>query len=132
MTTALWVLDTGAMMAYAHGVDAVGEILVDASDNGALVAVPLLCLIEAYSLLHYDEHEMLRVLRGNEATRIFVPVTADDSDECPQIGSMAARAGRLGAGHAAYLALINAAGVVTSRADQIRAILGPEWVVREV
>jgi hypothetical protein len=45
---------------------------------------------------------------------------------------MSRRAGRLGAGHAAYVALVNAAGVVTSRPDQIRAVLGDDWVFVEV
>ena len=36
------------------------------------------------------------------------------------------------AGHAAFAALVNAAGVVTSRPDQIRAVLGGRWEIIEV
>jgi hypothetical protein len=130
-----WVLDSGAVMAYAHGVDAIGQLLVDVADADldATVAVPLTCLLEAYSLLHHDEHDMLRMLRRNPAVRTVLPMLdVDRIDDCPMIGGMARHAGRLGAGHAAYVALASAAGVVTSRADQIRAVLGDEWEVVEV
>jgi hypothetical protein len=128
-----WVLDTGALMAYAHGVEAVGEILVQVADTEGTVAVPLLCLIEAYSLLHHDEHELLRMLRRNPAVLTVEPVIdLDNGDECPSIGGMSRHTGRLGAGHAAYVALVNAAGVVTSRPDQIRTVLGDGWELVEV
>jgi hypothetical protein len=127
------VLDSGALMAYAHGVEAVGQILVDVADVNGTVAVPLVCLIEAYSLLHHDEHELLRLLRRNPTVQTVVPaVDVDDADDCPWIGGMARHAGRLGAGHAAYVALTSTAGVVTSRPDQIRAVLGAGWEIIEV
>jgi hypothetical protein len=128
-----WVLDTGALMAYAHGVEAVGEILVEVADAEGTVAVPLICLVEAYSLLHPDEHELLRMLRRNPAVLTVGPaVDLDTGDDCPSIGGMARHTGRLGAGHAAYVALVNAAGVVTSRPDQIRTVLGDGWELAEV
>lgn len=127
------MLDSGALMAYAHGVEAVGQILVDVADVNGTVAVPLVCLIEAYSLLHHDEHELLRLLRRNPTVQTVVPaVDVDDADDCPWIGGMARHAGRLGAGHAAYVALTSTAGVVTSRPDQIRAVLGAGWEIIEV
>jgi hypothetical protein len=128
-----WVLDSGAVMAFAHGVDAVGQVLVDVADVGGTVAIPLVCVIEAYSLLHYDEHELVRALRRNPVVQTVVPmVDLDGGDDCPVIGSMARTAGRLGAGHAAYTALVRASGVVTSRPDQIRSVLGEEWAIVEV
>jgi hypothetical protein len=127
------VLDTGALLAYANGVDAVGEVVVDASDVGGSVAVPLVCLIEAYGLLRHDEHDLLRTLRLNRAVRTDVPGLAlDRGDDCALIGGMARHTGRLGAGHAAFAALVNAAGVVTSRPDQIRAVLGERWEIIKV
>ncbi|MEV1288734.1 hypothetical protein [Micromonospora sp. NPDC049679] len=133
MSAPYWVLDSGALMAYAHGVEAVGEILVEVADAEATVAVPLVCLVEAYSLLDHDEHDLLRMLRRNPAVRTVVPaLDLDRADDCPLIGSMARHTGRLGAGHAAYVALTNTAGVVTSRPDQIRAVLGDGWEIVEV
>ena len=98
------------------------------------VAIPLICLVEAYSLLHHDEQqEHLRLLRRNPAVRTVVPSSdVDGIDECPLIGCMARFTARLGAGHAAYVALTSAAGVITSQADQIRAALGDDWVIAEV
>jgi hypothetical protein len=129
----LWVLDTGALMAFAHGVDTVGHVLADAADVDGTVAAPLLCVVEAYSLVDHKHHDMLRMLRRNPVVRT-APATfdVDDGDDCPTIGGLAKQVGRLGAGHAAYTALVNAAGVVTSRADQISALLGADWPVVEV
>lgn len=133
MTRPYWVLDSGAIMAYAHGVESVGQILADVTDAEGSVAVPLLCLIEAYSLLDHEEYELVRVLRRNPAVQTVTPYTdLDNADDCPSIGSMARFAERLGAGHAAYVALSNAAGVVTSRPDQVRSVLGDDWAVVEI
>jgi len=120
-------------MGYAHGVDAVGQILVDVADADGTVAIPLLCLVEAYSLLHHTEFEPLRMLRRNRAVETIVPAfDLDHSDDCPFIGSMARFPGQIDAGHAAYVALTSAAGVVTSRPDQIRSVLGEAWPITEV
>jgi hypothetical protein len=128
-----WVLDSGAVMAFVHGEEKVGQVLVDMADVGGTVALPLVCVIEAYSLLHHDEHEMVRTLRRNPVVQTVEPtIDLDRGDDCPVIGSMARTAGRLGAGHAAYTALVSTAGVVTSRPDQIRSVLGEEWTLIEV
>ncbi len=133
MSAAHWVLDTGALMGFAHRVDAVGQILVDLADADGTAAVPSLCLVEAYSLLHHEEYEWLRLLRRNPAVQtVQLAVDAEHSDDCPAVGGLARHAGRLGAGHAAFVALANAAGVVTSRPDQIRAVLGDQWEIVEV
>lgn len=135
MSNHYWVLDTGALIGYAQGVEAVGQVLVEVADAdpGGTVAVPLICLIEAYTLLHHSEHEFLRMLRRNPAVRTVLPtLDLDRTDDCPMIGGMARHTGRLGAGHAVYVALTNAAGVVTSRPDQIRTVLGDEWEIIEV
>jgi hypothetical protein len=133
VTAPSWVLDTGAIVAFTRGVEAVGRVLVDAADAEGVVAIPMICLIEAYSLVQYRDHELLRLLRRNPAVRTYVPAAEPGvADDCPIIGAMARRAGRVGAGHTAYLALSNAASVVTAQADEIRAVLGPEWSLVEV
>ncbi|MCW3840418.1 hypothetical protein ONA70_09960 [Micromonospora yasonensis] len=133
MSRPYWVLDTGALLAYVHGVPAVGEALVEVADAEGTVALPLACLLEAYTLLEPDEHELLRMLRRSPAVRAVLPaLELDSDDEAPTIGSMARHTGRLGAGHAAWVALINQAGVITSRPDQIRVVLGDDWEVLEV
>jgi hypothetical protein len=128
-----WVLDTGAIMAYVGGVSRVGGIVADAADTANVVALPLVCVIEAYSLLDYEDHDLIRVLRTNPSVQVLVPHSdASGSDDCPAIGDMARRCGRLGAGHTAFVALTCAAIVVTTRPDQISAVLGTDWPVIEV
>jgi hypothetical protein len=97
------------------------------------VAIPLVCVVEAYSLLDTDDHDLVRVLRANPSVRLVMPNSdASGSDDCPMIGDMARRCGRLGAGHATFVALTSAAAVVTTRPDQISVVLGTEWPVIEV
>ncbi|KAB1943578.1 hypothetical protein F8271_09860 [Micromonospora sp. ALFpr18c] len=133
MSAPVYVLDTGALMAYAQGVDAVGEAMVAAADADATVAVPLVCLLEAYSLLDHTEHEYLTMLRRNPTVQVLAPaLQIDQADDCPVIGGMARQTGRLGAGHAAFLAISSAAGLITSRADQVRKVLGDDWPIVEV
>ncbi|MDG4822090.1 hypothetical protein O7635_09515 [Asanoa sp. WMMD1127] len=133
MSRPVYVLDTGALMAYVQGVEAVGGSVVEAADAGATVAVPLVCLLEAYSLLDHREHELLQMLRRNPSVRVVSPaVEVDRSDDCPLIGGMARQTGRLGAGHAAFVAISSAAGLITSRADQVRKVLGDGWPIIEV
>jgi hypothetical protein len=84
-------------------------------------------------VLDHDEHDLLRMLRRNSAVETVLPaLDLDRMDDCPTIGGMARFAGRLGAGHAALVALTSAAGVITSRPDQIRAVLGDKWEIIEV
>jgi hypothetical protein len=130
VTDPFWVLDSGALVAYSHGVDSVGQLLVDVADAEVTVAVPVVCLVEAYSMLHHSEHRLLRMLRRNPYVQtVTLANDLDGADDCPGVGTMARIAGRLGAGHCAYLALTNAAGVVTSRPDQIRSVLGEKWEI---
>ncbi|WP_412542930.1 hypothetical protein R8Z50_10750 [Longispora sp. K20-0274] len=131
-TRPLFVLDTGALIGYVHGTEAVGQILVDAADAAQTVAVPVVCLLEAYGRLDNDEHELLRMLRRNPSVITVVPaIDLDTGDDCPAIGAMTRLTGRLGAAHAAYLGLVYAAAVVTSHAHEIHAAL-PKWKVIEV
>lgn len=130
MSTPVWVLDTGAILAYAHGVEAVGRVIADAADSGTTVAVPVTCLLEAYSLLDYDEFGPLGVLQSLPAVQLMHAGT--DLGDLPFIGGQARRAKRLGAGHATYVAITAQAGVLTSRADQIRAVLPEDWPIIEV
>ena len=73
MNPPAWVFDTGAVLAYVGGTSRVGGILADATDTQNTVAIPLVCVIEAYSLLDYDSHDLIRVLRTNPSVRTVVP-----------------------------------------------------------
>jgi hypothetical protein len=121
-------------MAYVHGVDRVGELLFRAAEDNFGVAVPSICLIEAYSGLGFDdEFDMLRVLRLLPVVVIDEPQTnVDGPDDLPVIGGMAARAGRIGAAHAALTAASLSATVYTSLPHQIETVLGKAWPIIEV
>ncbi|WP_432978208.1 hypothetical protein [Dactylosporangium sp. CA-233914] len=128
------VLDSGALMAYVHGVDRVGELLFRAAEDSFAVAVPSTCLIEAYQALSFDdEFDMLRVLRLLPVVLIDEPQSnVNGPDDLPIIGGMAAKAGRLGAGHAALSAAGHSVAVYTSLPQQIEAVLGKNWPIVEV
>ena len=132
MSAPVWVLDTGGLLAFAHGVEQVGQLIADAADAEARIAVPVVCLLEAYRILDHTEHGLLGPLRANDVV-VTVPVGIDpQADTAPSIGAMARHTGRLGAAHTVYTALTAAAGVVTSQPDQIRTILGDQWEIVEV
>ncbi len=132
MNAPLWVLDTGALLGFAHGAEQVGQIIADAADVEAHIAVPVMCLLETYRLLDHGEHELIGPLRANPVV-ITIPVVTDPPmDAAPTIGAMARHTGSLGAAHAIYTALTAAAGIVTSRSDRIRAVLGEGWQIVDV
>jgi len=128
------VLDSGALMAYVHGVDRVGELLFRAAEDSFAVAVPSTCLIEAYQALSFDDElDMLRVLRLLPVVLIDEPQSnVNGPDDLPIIGGMAAKAGRIGAGHAALTAASHSVAVYTSLPQQIEAVLGKTWPIVEV
>jgi hypothetical protein len=128
------VLDSGAVMAYVHGVDRVGELLFRAAEDNFAVAIPSTCLIEAYQALRSDaELDMLRLLRLLPIVLVDEPQTnVNGPDDLPIIGGMAARTGRIGAGHAALTAAGHSAAVYTSLPHQIESVLGKAWPIVEV
>jgi hypothetical protein len=132
VTRPAWVLDTGALIAYAAGDERVGIVLADAADLDARVAIPVLCLVEAYRELDHDEHELLGPLRANSAVVLSPVEVIAGGDSAPIIGAMARTTGRLGAAHAVYTAMAAGAAVVSSRPDQLTGILGAGWPITEV
>lgn len=127
------VLDTGAVLAYADGAEALGGVLVEAGDVDWRVLVPSTCLLEAYRIVEPDEYETLALLRLHPTVLVVNPGRGEQSaaDDCAVIGIMARLSGRLGAGHCAALALSVGAEVVTSQPDQILELL-PGWRITEV
>lgn len=76
----LLVLDTSAIVAFAHGSVDVGEPITEVHSDGGRVLVPVVCLVEAARQVGDD---MPRVLVDNPACevaaltgRIWEPVTA--------------------------------------------------------
>lgn len=128
------ILDTGALLAYVHGVDRVGELLFRASEEQYTVGVPSTCLLEVAPLLSFDDElDMLRLLRTLPQVRVLLlSFDVYVTDDLPIVGGMVKAAGRLGAGHTAFAAASNSAAVFTSQAHQIESVLGKSWPIVEV
>lgn len=127
-----WVLDTGALLAYTSAEESMGRFLADLADVGAVAAVPDLCTMEAFARLHHDEFAVLDILLTHPVIRPFPASATTDLPDLPFIGGMAKTAGRLGAGHAAFVAMTSRAGVWASTPDQIRLLLGDDWPIVEI
>jgi hypothetical protein len=69
------VLDTSAVLAFAHGSIDVGEVLAEVDDEDASFAVPIVCVIEAAARLGDDA--MVRVLVQRPAC-VVTPLRRDD------------------------------------------------------
>jgi hypothetical protein len=63
----LLVLDTSAIVAFAEGSIHVGEPISEVRDEGGLVVVPVVCLVEAARKVG---DEMLHVLVGNLGSEV--------------------------------------------------------------
>jgi hypothetical protein len=118
------VLDTSAVLAYAAGSMHVHEPVLLAGEDGADVAVPLLCLIEA---VRQDPAVDLRELLHAEQVVTVVPARHTDAlvDDWTIF-----LAGREDAAAAAVLTYSHAAGLLTGEPD-LYTIGGhrPDWVI---
>jgi hypothetical protein len=120
------VLDTDAVLAYAHGSFDVGGRISRAADAGDFVIVPALCLAEAYRRADSDTWHYLDVLSNLEAT-VVIPVEPDDP---PFLGG---HARALGSMHLAH-AVIEAAAhpitpILTAERDRVGQILAKDWPI---
>jgi hypothetical protein len=73
MTISL-VLDTSAMVAYARGSIAVGELLILVDEEANLVALPGVALAQAFADTVDAEHDMLRIL-AQTAPAVVLPLS---------------------------------------------------------
>jgi predicted nucleic acid-binding protein len=132
VSSPVWVLDTGALLAFAAGEERVGSLIADAADAEERIAIPVVCLLETYQLLDHDEHARLGPLRANAVVDVLAVDTSVRSDTAPTIGGMARHVGGLAAAQAVFLAIESRAGVVTSRPDKLRVVLGEQWSIVEI
>lgn len=112
------ILDTSAVLAYAHGSDHVGEALQEVADESAVAAVPVVCLAEAYPLL--ADRERWRILAGHPHV-IVLDAAAGESEE---LGSMCCLVEGVPAACAALAALDADCWVLTSRPDMYAGVAG--------
>lgn len=104
------VLDTSAIIAFAHESIAVGEIIAEVSDEDhGTVGLPHLCLVEAATVT--ADTDRLEVLVNNPVTR----VVDSDPEDWRGLGLTHMTVGRLDATQAAAVAVDAGCAVLTAR-----------------
>jgi hypothetical protein len=107
------ILDTSAVLAYASGSIAVGEVMAEVTDDLASFAVPLPCLIEAARQVDNDYLPGVHLL---EAHRYGV-IVPDRVDRWRTIAGLARVLGRVDLASALIAAQDHAAYVLTAEPD---------------
>jgi hypothetical protein len=113
------VLDTSAMVAYARGGVAVGELIVMVAEEGnGTVALPVVALADAYGRADDADHPMLALLSNGTRSRLvrLDPATVDE------VGSAGRRVG-LGTAHALKIAVDFDRYLVTADAKSIAGMI---------
>jgi hypothetical protein len=129
------VLDTSALLAYAAGHVAVGELIAEISDERRSLGVPAVCLASARAVVTDDGAAHLRLLTTASAVVILALATdpMGGIDPVWQVGELArAAGGDLGVGHAARAALAHEAYYATMRPDRAAAALPPGWGILDL
>jgi predicted nucleic acid-binding protein len=101
------VLDTSAIIAYTHGSIDVGEVIAEVDDEFGAVALPALCLIEAYRVA--ADRDRLDVLVNHPA----VVVLDIDPADWRAVADLAEAGGRIDAAVAALIAVDYRATMLT-------------------
>lgn len=124
------VLDASAVLAYADGRLAVGELIAMVGEEGRLVAVPVSCLVTARAVVA-DEFAVKQLGR---LTRIeSVAVLPLMSDEAMEVGQRArVTNGDVGAGHAVHVALTYEAYFATTEPKAAAQFLPTDWGILDL
>jgi predicted nucleic acid-binding protein len=123
------VLDTSAVLAYADGQVAVGELLTMIAEEGRLAAVPASCLVAARAAVT-DDFGVEQLVRLTRADAVAVlPLSADEALE---VGRLARSAGDAGAGHAAHAAFMHGAYFATTQPKVVVGFLPAGWGVLDL
>jgi hypothetical protein len=86
------VFDTSALLAHVRLERlSAGELVGEVAENGDLVGVPVLAVLDALQHLEEDDRARLERLVGGESRTIVVlPLTADDALEVHRVASLIA------------------------------------------
>jgi predicted nucleic acid-binding protein len=101
------VLDTSAIIAYTHGSIDVGEVIAEVDDESGAVALPALCLIEAYRVA--ADRDRLDVL-ANHPAAVVLDINPTD---WRAVADLAEAGGRIDAALAALVAVDYRATMLT-------------------
>jgi len=124
------VLDTSAVLAYADGQVAVGELITMVEEEDRLCAVPVSCLVAARAAVGDDFAVKQLVRLAGIASVAVLPLM---SDEALEVGRRARRAnGDAGTGHAVHLALRYQAYHATADAKAAARFLPARWGIFDI
>jgi hypothetical protein len=118
------VLDPSAMVAYARGSEAIGELIILLAEENRTVALPAAALADAFGRCDDSEHAMLRVLAG-AASNLVVPLDAAD---VAAVGVLGRRIG-LGTAHAVAVAADYDSYFATVDPGTVRGLLDEDLII---
>ena len=124
------VLDTSAVLAYADGQVAVGELLTMVAEEGRLAAVPASCLVAARAAVT-DDFGVQQLGRLTSASAVAVlPLMPNEALE---VGRLArAASGDAGAGHATHVAFAHEAHYATTQPRTAAGFLPAHWSILDL
>jgi rRNA-processing protein FCF1 len=126
--TVTLVLDTTAVLAYAKGSVAVGELLSIITDDGDTVLIPATCLAEASRQLTAADDALLSIL----STIACVELSPLRTEHAAEVGVAARGSAGIDASHTAAEAVARRAQVATQDVAVMSRLLPPGWPVVEV
>ena len=119
------VLDTAAIESYMRQEMVVGQAISKLAFGVQFVALPVLCLAEAYRAARGDDALVLDVL-SNHPKAIVTPVAPDDAQ---MLGGWSRIVGRHDLAHAALDAAAHRATLITSERKTINRVLSEGWPI---
>jgi hypothetical protein len=126
--TVTLVLDTSAVLAYAKGSVAVGELLSIITDDGDTALIPAACLAEAHRCLPDGEDGLLTILSTIPCVELS-PLLPDQSAE---VGVAVRKGGGVDGGHAAVEAVAREAQIATQDVVTMSRLLPADWPIIKV
>jgi len=118
------VFDLSAMVAYARGSLAVGELLMLADEEDSLVALPGVALAQAFASTLDADRNMLRILVGLAGT-VVLPL---DDEVAERVGRFAQRTD-LWTAHAVTSATDAWAHLVTAQPGKVAGLVDEEMII---
>ena len=136
MTDVAVVLDTSALLGYAHGLLAVGELIAEVSHERRHVGIPAACLARARAAVPDEYGAAQLVLLTTSPTVVVLPLGADEigrADPLWQVGDLArAAGGDLATGHAVHAVLAHGAYYATTEPARPAGVLPARWGILDL
>jgi hypothetical protein len=118
------ILDASAMVEYARGSDALGELLILAREDARFVGLPAAALAQAFTDADDKDHDMLRLLAAGRGA-LVMPLGEAEVD---QVG-MLSRQTTVGTAHAVSATVDSGAYLVTNQAKMVEGLLDGRMII---